>query len=73
MAYRRLNEQDWELIWACFPDQVMGRPRKWSDRDCLDAILYLLHSGGPGVSLGLTFHREARYTIVSRCGRELVY
>lgn len=46
MAYRRLNEQEWELIWACFPDQHMGRPRKWGDRACLDAVLYLLHSGG---------------------------
>ena len=45
MAYNRLNEQEWELIWACFPDQVMGKPRKWSDRECLDAVLYVLHAG----------------------------
>lgn len=46
MGYRRLNEQEWGLIWACFPEQHMGRPRKWNDRECLDAVLYLLHSGG---------------------------
>ncbi len=55
MAYRRLSEQEWELIWACFPDQVMGRPRKWSDRACLDAVLYLLHSGGRWEELGAEF------------------
>lgn len=55
MAYRKLNEQEWELVWACFPDQVMGRPRKWSDRDCLDAILYLLHSGGRWSEIGPGF------------------
>jgi transposase len=55
MAFRRLSEQEWELIWACFPDQVMGRPRKWSDRSCLDAILYLLHSGGRWSELGVGF------------------
>lgn len=45
MGYQRLNDREWELIWACFPDQVIGRPRRWSDRACLDAVLYVLFVG----------------------------
>lgn len=45
MAYRRLNDLEWGLIEACFPDQHMGRPRRWGDRACLDAVLYVLHTG----------------------------
>jgi transposase len=33
----------------------MGRPRKWSNRDCLDAILYLLYSGYRWSELGPEF------------------
>jgi transposase len=72
MAYRRLNEQEWALIWACFPGQVMGRPRKWSDRDCLDAILYLLHSGGRWGELGPEFPPKStvhdRFSLWARSG-----
>ena len=72
MAYRRLNEQEWELILVCFPDQVMGRPRKWSDRDCLDAILYLLHSGGRWSELGPGFPPRStvhdRFSLWARTG-----
>lgn len=45
MGYRRLNEREWALIEECFPKQHMGRPRKWSDRDCLDAVLFILSEG----------------------------
>ena len=45
MGYQRLSDHEWELIWVCFPNQVMGRPRRWSNRECLDAVLYVLHSG----------------------------
>ena len=72
MSYRRLNEQEWVLVWACFPDQVMGRPRKWSDLDCLDAILYLLHSGGRWSELGPDFPPRStvhdRFSLWARTG-----
>ena len=45
MGYRRLNEREWNLIKDCFPKQHMGRPRRWSDRECLDAVLFLLSEG----------------------------
>ena len=45
MGYRRLNDREWELVKECFPTQRMGRPRKWSDRDCLDAVLFVLSEG----------------------------
>jgi transposase len=45
MGYRRLNEREWALVEECFPSQHMGRPRKWSDRDCLDAVLFILSEG----------------------------
>ena len=45
MGYRRLNEQEWASIESCFPQQHMGRPRRWNDRDCLDALFYILYSG----------------------------
>ena len=72
MACRRLSEQEWELVWACFPDPVMGRPRKWSDRDCLDTILYLLHSGGRWSELGSEFPPRStvhdRFSLWARTG-----
>jgi len=45
VAYRRLSNREWELVQECFPKQHMGRPRQWSDRDCLDGVLYVLHTG----------------------------
>jgi transposase len=45
MVWRRLNDREWGLVKDCFPPQHMGRPRKWSDRDCLDAVLFILDSG----------------------------
>ena len=57
------------MIWACFPAQVMGRPRKWSDRDCLDAILYLLYSGCRWSELGPEF--PPRSTVHDRFSRTM--
>jgi len=45
MGYRRLSDREWDLVKDCFPKQRMGRPRKWSDRDCLDAVLFILSEG----------------------------
>lgn len=55
MGYRRLNEREWNLVKDCFPKQHMGRPRRWSDRDCLDAVLFLLSEGSRWNSLPDSF------------------
>ena len=43
--YRALNDQEWALIEGCFRKQRMGRPRRWSDREVFNAILYILCEG----------------------------
>ncbi len=45
MGFRSLSDSEWNLIQESFPKQRRGRPRQWSDRDCLNAVLYLLYSG----------------------------
>ena len=72
MAYRKLTEEEWKLIWACFPDQHMGRPRRWSDRECLDAVLYVLHTGCRWKELPSGFPPKStaydRFTLWSKTG-----
>lgn len=45
MGFRSLSDSEWNLIKESFPQQRRGRPRRYSDRDCLNAVLYLLYSG----------------------------
>lgn len=43
--YRALSDREWALIEECFQKQHMGRPRRWSDREIFNAILYILCEG----------------------------
>lgn len=45
MGFQRITDEEWEQIAVCFPDQERGRPRRWTDRDCLDGVFYVLYSG----------------------------
>ena len=45
MAYRALSDREWAEVAEVFPKQHMGRPRRWSDRECLEAVLYVLSTG----------------------------
>ncbi len=45
MSVAKLTDHEWELIKDEFPPQHMGKPRTWSERDCLDAVLYVLKTG----------------------------
>ena len=45
MGYKRLTDAEWEMVGICMPDQHRGRPRIVPDRDCLDALLYILYTG----------------------------
>jgi len=45
MVYRRLTDQEWGQIEIVFPEQERGKPRKHSDRECLDALRYVLETG----------------------------
>lgn len=40
-----LSEQEWQVIEPLLPQQRTGRPRKYSQRQMLNALLYLLRSG----------------------------
>jgi transposase len=44
MGYRKLSDGQWEMLEHLVPKQEMGRPRS-RDREMLDAILYVLHTG----------------------------
>ena len=43
--YRGLTDREWSLLEECFRKQRVGRPRRWSDREIFDAILYILCEG----------------------------
>jgi transposase len=45
MAYRALSDREWAEVAEVFPKQHMGRPRQWTDRQCLEAVLYVLNTG----------------------------
>lgn len=40
-----LSEQEWQLLAPLLPEQRTGRPRKYSQRQMLNALLYLLRTG----------------------------
>lgn len=40
-----LNDKKWSLFKNFFPPQNRGRPRVWSDRIILEALLYMLRNG----------------------------
>ena len=40
-----LSEQEWKVLEALLPKQRTGRPRKYSQRQMLNALLYLLRTG----------------------------
>ena len=40
-----LNDRKWSLFEKFFPLQTRGRPRIWSDRSILEALLYMLRNG----------------------------
>lgn len=40
-----LNDKKWSLFERFFPSQKCGRPRIWSDRIILEALLYILRNG----------------------------
>lgn len=44
MGYKKLTDPQWERIEHLIPQQHMGRPRS-RDREMLDGILYVLHTG----------------------------
>ena len=44
MAWKKLTDAEWEKIAPLIPKQKMGRPRT-RDREILDGILYILHTG----------------------------
>ncbi|RJP46883.1 MAG: transposase [Anaerolineaceae bacterium] len=42
-----LNDTQWALIAPLLPQRVSarGRPRTWTDREIVDAILYIVRGG----------------------------
>lgn len=44
MGVIRLTQEQWAFVEAFIPEQHMGRPRT-RDRECFEAILYLLKTG----------------------------
>jgi transposase len=40
-----LSEREWAVLEALMPEQRMGRPRKYSHRQMLNALFYQLRSG----------------------------
>jgi transposase len=40
-----LSDKEWAVIEPLLPQQRTGRPRKYSQREMLNALLYLLRSG----------------------------
>ena len=40
-----LSEQEWKVVEPLLPQPQTGRPRKYSQRQMLNALLYLLRSG----------------------------
>ena len=40
-----LSDEEWAQVEALLPRQRMGRPRKYSHRQMLDALFYLVRSG----------------------------
>lgn len=41
-----LSDKQWKLIEPLLPIQKTGRPRKYSQREMLDAIFYITRTGG---------------------------
>ena len=40
-----LNDKEWALIEPLLPDAQMGRPRKYSQRELMNALLYIARTG----------------------------
>lgn len=55
MVYRRLTDEEWEEIEIVFPEQTRGKPRTHSDRECLDALRYVLETGIQWCNLPVEF------------------
>ena len=45
MAWKRLTDAEWEILSPLLAKQHMGRPRVRSDREVMDALLYVLSTG----------------------------
>lgn len=45
MAIIELTKEKWKLFSSFFRKQKYGRPRKWSEKEILEAVLYVLHTG----------------------------
>lgn len=45
VAIIELTQEKWKVFSKFFSKQNFGRPRKWSDRRILEAVLYVLHTG----------------------------
>ncbi len=43
MAWKKLSDEEWEIVEPLIPKQRRGRPRG-KNREILDAILYVLHT-----------------------------
>src|SRR5690606_13971108 len=42
MGWKKLSDEEWELIEPYVPVPKRGRPRNRSDREIMDAVLYIL-------------------------------
>ena len=45
MGWKRLTDEEWEILGSLLKKQHMGRPRVWNDREIMDALLYVLSTG----------------------------
>jgi transposase len=45
MKILTIIDAKWKLLEKFFPEEKLGRPRKWKNREILEAVLYLFHSG----------------------------
>ncbi len=45
MAILSITDEKWKRLSTFFEEPKMGRPRKWNDRQILEALVYILHAG----------------------------
>lgn len=45
MAWKRLTDSEWAVLEPHLPTPTQGRPRLRSDREIMDAVLYVLSTG----------------------------
>jgi transposase len=45
MKILTITDKKWKLLEGFFGREKMGRPQRWGDREILDALLYLMHTG----------------------------